>query len=431
MAASTHGPISHVQLRRTIELRHAVALYISSVLGSGILVLPGLAAKIAGPASLVAWLVLSLASFPFAYTFATLSSRRPESGGVYGFARESFGPLAATLVGWLFGLWFVSGAPAVTLIAASYISYAFPMSTGESYVIAAGVIFVGFVVNYRGITFSNRVQVAIVIAIVGLLVAAVVFSASAVRWRNFFPFAPHGWPPVGTAMALIFWSFLGYENVSNIAEEFHDPQRDFRRSIVLSVLVIGVLYVAVAIVTVGTGADRAGGSVAPFAAIFGHVLGDFGAGGTAILALFIILGAVNAYTAGMSRVMYAVARDGGFPRSLAHVSPKTGVPDRSLVTLFGFAMVMLAIYFIARVDLETALLIPSGAALLVYVIGSAAGVKLLERKGGGKMFAGLSLAMSLAILPFVGFPALCSMLTLLAGLGFALAMRRKKRAGRG
>ena len=406
------------RLQQSIQLRHAVALYISSVLGSGVLVLPGLAAQIAGPASLFAWVVLSLASYPFAYTFATLSARRPESGGVYAFARESFGLRIATVVGWLFALWFVSGAPAVTLIAASYISYALPMARGESYVIAACVILLAFVINYRGITFSNRVQMGVVSSIVVLLVAAVVFSLGSMRSTEFAPFAPHGLFPIGTAAALIFWSYLGYENVSNIAEEFSNPERDFKRSVRLSVLFIGILYVAVAAVTIGTGAYVAGGSVAPFAAIFSNVLGRFGALGTAVLALFIIFGAANAYTTGMSRVIYAVAGDGGMPRFLYHLHPRNGVPDRSLITLFSLAMAMLAIYFVTGINLETALLIPSGAAILVYVIGSASGVKLLRTHKGGNLFAWISLLMSLAILPFVGTLALVAIVTALAGLGF-------------
>src|SRR5512146_402659 len=121
---AAHSP----DLKKAIKLRHAVALYVSSVLGSGILVLPGLTAQIAGPASLVAWAVLAVASYPFAFTFASLSSRRPASGGIYGFARESFGFPAAVVAGWLFVFWAMTGAPAVTLIAASYLAYAFPMN---------------------------------------------------------------------------------------------------------------------------------------------------------------------------------------------------------------------------------------------------------------------------------------------------------------
>jgi amino acid efflux transporter len=411
-------------LRKEITLRHAVALYISSVLGSGVLVLPGLAAQIAGPASLIAWLLLSLGSYPFAYTFASLSARRPESGGVYSFAKESFGLPVATVAGWLFALWFISGGPAVTLIAASYISFAFPMSRGQSYIIAAGVIVAAFLINYRGIKFSNRIQEGVVVAIVALLLSAVAFSVGSVDMANFVPFAPNGLIPLGTAAALIFWSYLGYENVSNIAEEFRDPKRDFKRSIVLSVLTIGILYLAVAFVTVGTGAYRAGGSVAPFAAIFSNALGRYGAAGTAVLAVFIIFGTVNAYTAGMSRVIYAVARDGGFPRFLYHLNEKTGVPDRSLVMLFGFSMVMLCLYFYTGVNLETALLIPSGAAILVYVIGSAAGIKLLKGGEHRSIFAWISLLMSLAILPFVGFLGLVSVMTGLAALVFIRLARR-------
>ena len=138
-----------------------------------------------------------------------------------------------------------------------------------------------------------------------------------------------------------------------------------------------------------------------------------------------IFGTVNAYTAGMSRVIYAVARDGGFPQFLHHLNPKTGVPDRSLVMLFGLSMLVLSLYFFAGVDLETALLIPSGAAILVYVIGSAAGIKLLRGGEHRSIFPWLSLIMSIAILPFVGLLALVPVITALAALVFMRLAGRK------
>src|SRR3989442_12081087 len=93
MTASTQG------LRKAITLRYAVALYVSSVLGSGVLILPGLAAQLAGPGSLLAWVLLSIVSYPFAYTFASLSARKPEAGGSYSFPKESFGVRIATVTG--------------------------------------------------------------------------------------------------------------------------------------------------------------------------------------------------------------------------------------------------------------------------------------------------------------------------------------------
>ncbi len=413
-------------LRRAITMRYAVALYMSSVLGSGILILPGLAAQKAGPASLIAWAALSLVSYPLAYTFASLSSRKPESGGVYAFAKESFGARWGDAVGWLFVVWYVFGAPAVTLIAASYLAFAFPVSRVAVYAAASAIIIVAFLVNYRGIVVSGRVQLAVVASILALLVATVLASAPRVNVSNFSPFLPNGIIPVGIAAALIFWSYLGYENVSNVAGEFKDPQRDFHRSIVLSVVLIAILYFSVALATVGTNAYNAGGSVAPFAAMLSNVLGVYGAVGTALLAVFIIFGTVNAYTTGMSRVIYASARDGGLPKLLAVIDTKTGVPHRALAALSVIGLIMQALYYFLNVDLTTALLIPSGSAIIVYVIGSGSGIRLLKQSGYKRFLPWISLIASLIMLPFVGPLLIISGVILLFGLSYRAVFRREE-----
>jgi amino acid efflux transporter len=417
-------------LRKAIKLRNAVALYASSVLGSGVLVLPGLAAQIAGAGSILAWVLLSFASYPFAFTFASLSSRRPESGGVYSFAKEAFGLQVATLTGWLFALWVITGAPAVALIAASYLGYAFPLNRAETFLLGFSIFLAAFIVNFRGIVVSNKVQLATIASIIALLLAAIISSSFFVKLQNFSPFLPSGLFPVGTAAALIFWSYLGYENVSNVAEEFENPKKDFRRSIILSVILISALYVCVAFVTIGTLAYKTGGSIAPFAVILSNVLGKYGAAGTAILAVFIIFGTVNAYTTGMSRVFYAVSKDGGFPRILDHLSEKSNVPDRSLLVLFGCIFPVFVIYYLFNVNLETALLIPSGAAILVYIVGSGAGVKLLSRDNTkssktASIFPLISLVISLIVAAFVGWLLLVSVAVSLAGIGYAWLNRQR------
>lgn len=409
-------------LRRVIRLRNAVALYVSSVLGSGILVLPGLTARLAGPGALLAWALLSVAAVPFALTFATLSARRPESGGVYGFAKEGLGPGTAVGVGWLFALWQVTGVPAVALIAADYVGYGFPLSRPETFVVGFAVVAAAFLVNYRGITLSSKVQLAVIGSIVALLVVVVVVSAQRVQPSNFQPFLPYGLLPVGTSAALIFWAMLGYENVSNVAEEFENPQRDFRRSVLLSVGIVGVLYFAVAFVTVGTGAYTSGGGLAPFAAILSDTFGRYAAGATALIAVFIVFGVVNAYTTGMSRVALAVARDHGYPPALAHVSQGTQVPDRAMLTLFALAAVVFVGYYYANVSLTEALLVASGAAITVYVLGCAAGARIFARAGpahrGALGLAVISLAIALVVLPFIGWPLVVSGAVLLAGWAY-------------
>src|SRR5207237_8077461 len=171
----------HTDLNRAPTLRQAVWIYVSSLLGSGIFVIPGLAARIAGPASIISWILLSLASYPFAYTFAKLSARNPESGGIYAFAREGLGRGASAATAWLFLAWAVLGAPAATVAAASYLRFVFPLSNLDVFLVAAAILIGAFGVNYLGIRFTGRVQVATVGATLAALSTTAVVSAPTSR----------------------------------------------------------------------------------------------------------------------------------------------------------------------------------------------------------------------------------------------------------
>lgn len=415
-------------LRKVITVRHAVAIYVSSVLGAGILVTPGLAAKAAGAGSLLAWGFLALASYPFAYTFSSLSARRPESGGIYSFSKEAFGHGVSTMTAWLFVAWVVLGAPAITLAAGNYLAYAFPISGLGVFLVAVAILALAYGVNLGGIKLSGRVQLVVVAATVGILTLGVAASTPGVRASNFSPLLPNGIASVGVASALVVWSFLGYENVSNIAEEFKDPAKDFGRSVTISVVLIGALYLAVAATVVGTGAYTAGG-VTPFADMMSSVFGAYGGAAVSLLAVIIIFSTVNAYTAGMGRVVYAAALDGNLPRFLGTLDPKTGVPRRALVALFVLIMANLVVYYLANVDVQTAFLATSGAAILTYIIGSAAGAKLLRARGPLKLLPWISLAISLAILPFIGAQLVASVPVAALGFLYGYLRSRQKPAG--
>jgi len=118
----------------------------------------------------------------------------------------------------------------------------------------------------------------------------------------------------------------------------------------------------------------------------------------------------------MSRVIYATAREGGLPRILSQIDAKSGVPRSSLGLLLGLSWLSLAFFYFFNATLETALLIPSGAAILVYVVGSACGIKLLHGKGWRGLLPWISLGVSLIMLPFVGMFLLISIAVGIAGL---------------
>jgi len=317
------------------------------------------------------------------------------------------------------------GAPAITLAAGSYLAFAFPISGPEVFLVALLILLAAYGINFFGIRLSGRVQVVFVTAIVAILAVGVLASAPGIHWSNFSPLFPGGLVSVGTASALIVWSYLGYENVSNIAGEFKDPKRDFGRSVTISVVLIGTLYLSVALTVVGTGSYTAGSGVTPFATMISGAFGPYGGTMVSLLAVVIIFSTVNAYTAGMARVVYAAAQDGSLPRYLAHVDPKSGVPRRALAGLLAMILVVLGIYYLFSVDVQSAFLATSGAAVLTYVVGSAAGIKLLKEGGWRRFLPWTSLLVSLLLLPFIGELLAASLVV--AGLGLFFGSRIPRR----
>ena len=105
-----------------LSTRSATALYVGAVLGPGVLLLPALAARIAGPASVLAWAGLLALSIPLAITFAALGVRWPEAGGTASYVRAAFGARAGRATGWWFLTGVAVGAPAVALIGGFYVA---------------------------------------------------------------------------------------------------------------------------------------------------------------------------------------------------------------------------------------------------------------------------------------------------------------------
>src|SRR4051794_13421568 len=105
-----------------LSVAQGTALSIGAVLGTGVISMPALAAEVAGPASLVAWLALIVLSAPLAFTFAALGPRHPDSGGVSTYVRLAFGPRAAAAVGWCFYFAVPLGAPPAAAFAGGYVA---------------------------------------------------------------------------------------------------------------------------------------------------------------------------------------------------------------------------------------------------------------------------------------------------------------------
>jgi amino acid efflux transporter len=372
---AAHGVSAQAGGRLT--LWQGAALYIGAVLGTGVIALPALAARAAGPASLLAWLGLVLLSVPMAATFSALGARYPDGGGVSTYVRHAFGARAATVVGWCFYFAVPAGSPAAGLFAGAYVATALGGGRRTMVVTAAVLLLLVAVANWFGLTVSGRLQLGLAVLLVALLLAAVVAALPHAHLKNLHPFAPHGWPAVASAAALLVWSFAGWEAIAHLAAEFRRPARDLPRAATLAVALVGLLYLAVASASVLVLGPAAGTADAPLAELLA-----VGIGGTvqvlaAAAAVLLTLGTMNAYFAGAAKLGAALGRDGALPTWLAQGSSVGEVPRRSLAVGSGLSGLALAATTIADVGPEPLVLVTTASLVTVYAFGTAAALRLL------------------------------------------------------
>jgi amino acid efflux transporter len=370
--------------------RSATALYVGAVLGPGVLLIPALAAEAAGPASILAWAALLLLSVPLAITFAVLGVRLPEAGGTAAYARAAFGPRAATVTGWLFLSGVVIGAPAVALAGGFYVSGL--LGAGDEVAVASALVMIVAVTgaNALGVHTSARMQLILAGVLAALLLVAVVTALPHSTRENWTPFAPHGWGAIGTAASLLMFSFVGWEAVSHLAGELHDPGRQLPRAIFTALAIVAVLYLGLAAATVGVLGTQAPSDV-PLADLMAAGLGAPGRTVTAFLAVLLTMGAMNAYIGAAAKLAGALAQDGAAPRFLAR-------PERALGLLAVIATIELAPLVAGVLSVHGLVRATSACFVAVYVLATAAGIRLLE--GSARWCAAISFAAVTVVLGF-------------------------------
>jgi amino acid efflux transporter len=427
MAGGANTGASERGLRRSTSLPQAVALYAGAVVGAGVLILPGVAAGRAGPASLVAWSVDGLLGVPVALTFAALAARLPDAGGVSVYAARAFGDGAGAVIGWFYFFAATVAQALVTLTGAHYAADALHWGRGGTFAAAGLTLALAVATNLRGLRLSGRLQLALAATVAATLLTATLAAIPEMDVARLEPFAPHGWHAVGATAVTLFFAFFGWEAVTHLSAEFRDPARDVPRATVISVAFVTVTYLGVAFAVVATGTY--GGAALDRVAV-AHVLDaalGTGAGGlAAVVALLITLGTANAFVAATSRLGYALGRDGALPAPMAHLS-RRAVPTVAIAVVGGIAAAGLVLAYLRGWGAEAFLVVPNSLVIVVYAVGMAAGVRLLH--GGARLLALIAVALCFAILPFAGvalvLPLAVASVALLYRLHRQRAVRRR------
>jgi amino acid efflux transporter len=413
------------QLRRSITLPQAVALYTAAVIGAGVLILPGVGAGEAGPASLLAWAFDGVLGVPIALTFAALAARYPDAGGVATFVTHAFGAAAGAVVGWSY---FIAAAVAQALVVLGgghYAADALDLTRPMTFVLAGAMLGLAVLANLYGLHVSARLQLILSGAVAVVLIAATAAAIPHARASALTPFIPHGWASVGRAAILLLFAFFGWEAITHLSSEFRDPARDVPRATILAVGLVTAIYLGVAFSVVATSTyGRPTLDRVAVAHVLASTLGPSAKWVAAAAAVVISLGTANAFVAATSRLGYALGRDEALPAAMGRLSPR-GAPAASIAIVGAIATGALLLAFHQGWGAEAFLVIPNSLVIVVYLLAMLAGVRLLS--GPRRMIALLATALSLIIIPFVGASLLLPAGVTAAALGYRLGHQRYHR----
>lgn len=384
--------------RGRLGLVQGTALYIASVLGTGILVLPGLAAEAAGPASIVAVAAVLVLSIPLAGTFAALASRFPDAGGVASYVRRALGPTAARMTGYWFFFGVCVGAPVVAILGGEYVVAVLGVDRAAVPVIGFAVFLPPFVANWFGVRVAGWVQFVLTGLLLAVVVGVVAVTFPAADASNFTPFLPNGWSGVGVAISLFVWAFAGWEVGTHIAGEFRDPKRTIPLATAIAIVIVGVGYLALQFVTVAVLGDRAGASQVPLLDLVETTAPGIGSVLVAIVAAIVTVGVVNAYLPAFGKLGAALGRDGDLPRFLAKGAADGEIPRRALALTGVLITVYFALMLVNGLDLTGFILIHTSNMVAIYAAGMLAATLLLERWSVGWWLAVVATVLSAGLL---------------------------------
>jgi APA family basic amino acid/polyamine antiporter len=357
-------------LKREIGLFGATALGIGAIIGSGIFVVTGIVAGIAGPAMIISVLIAGIIALFSALSVAELSVFLPEEGGTYAYAQKLISPFAGFIAGWIWIFSNIFVGAAVSLGFAHYFVTLFPAVPVKGIAVIICLVFI--IINYLGLKESTLINNTLVTLKILILLFFVAFGLGFFNGSHLTPFAPAGISGILSGAALIFFAYTGFARVTIMAEEVKDPEKTIPRSIYLALGISTVIYILVSVMTVGlVGASDLSQSGSPLAEAIG-------VSGSTVAVLVISSGAMIATASvllttimGISRIMFAMARTGDLPVFLKRIHPHFSTPHYAILISGAF---MIAAILLA--DLTLVVAVSTFAMLVFYLIANIAAFRI-------------------------------------------------------
>ncbi|MFC1561289.1 amino acid permease [Candidatus Latescibacterota bacterium] len=339
-----------MELKRRLGLIHVFCIASGAMVSSGIFVLPGLAYAMAGPAVVLSYLLAGVLAATGLLCTAELATAMPKAGSDYFFITRSLGPAVGTIAGVLNWVSFSLKSAFALLGMAALIRFLAPIDMRVSGVIL-GVVFVG--INLVGVKETARLQVALVLGLMALMLVYVFYGLPAVSLRNYDPFIPKGMGAVVSTAGFVFVAYGGLLKVASVAEEIQNPGRTIPAGMILSLVLIGICYALMVTVTVGVmEPDALRGTLTPIADSALVIMGRTGGIVMAIAASLAFLTTANAGILAGSRYLLALSRDGMLPQSVGNVGQRFHTPHIAILVTGG--LVILPLFIDLHILVESA-----------------------------------------------------------------------------
>jgi APA family basic amino acid/polyamine antiporter len=344
-------------LSRSLSRLDLVVIGVAQIIGAGIFVISGVGVKIAGPGIILSFLVAGGACTLAALCYAELASTMPQAGSAYSYAYGIFGEIFAWIIGWDLILEYGMGAATVAAGWSFYLQellraygLALPQwATGPPFTepgrvinLPAALVVLGFalllILRTRLNALIARVLVVVKLSVIAFILA---LGVGLIKPHNWLPLAPHGIGSIFTAASLVFFAYLGFDVVAITAEESRRPEKDVPFGILGSLILCSLIYLAVALVLVGMVPYGLVDPDAPFSAAFRQVHLPWAADLIGLGALIGITSVLYMLLLAQPRVLYAMARDGLLPATVAALHPRYHTPHR-MTLLCGGAVALVA-----------------------------------------------------------------------------------------
>lgn len=332
-------------LRRTLSLWQVSVTGVGIILGAGVYALIGPAAALAGPGLWLSFVIAGLAAALTAYSYARLGAMRPKASPEFQYTALAFGPNAGFVAGWLMLGGDIAAAASVALGFGGYLGHltGTPVAVG-----AAALVLTAGMAMYAGI--GHAIAIAAVLTVIEAAGLALVIAVGIPSWPQLdFSVTADATAGIFGAAALIFFAYLGFDELGNLAEEMRAPERDLPRALFIALGATTLIYVAVALsATAVVPAGALGESAAPLALVVRRVLGRGADLALTLMALAATANTVLLLLLAAARSVYGMAEAGVLPRRLARLT-RTEVPRESMIVILVLTIALVAAGNLARV----------------------------------------------------------------------------------